>query len=517
MVSSLSPQFEIHPSVAGSTIFASYNPRGFAMSNGAGDKVEADYNYRGRPAEVGLSTGWESAERQSDWNNTVYLQENVGPAAGQTVPACAPASTDSGMVLAVRGDDLDGVSSRIYFKVLQTNIPVFGSSMLRYRLLPRNDRGRSVHVDLLFTDGTRLSEMDARASDSTLWTAAHGTLDRWDTLRCALSEYAPGKIIQTVLVGYDRAVETGEFSAWIDEVSITPSMALPEPWRGDNIGTPAPGGLAVADGDAFFVQSSGSGLQYNGDSFFLLSQPFQGDLVLTARLDRVDQVVGGAFAGIMVRESTSPLSRLVQLALFPQYGIQTSTRVQSNSGIQQVAHVPAPRTTPLWLKIVKTGQRFRTYATQDTSSWGTALQDVTVAMDSSVLAGIALSSAASNMAINAQFSGVRVAKEDPSGIYADAGEGLPTEVNLLPNYPNPFNPTTWIRYGIPAKADVDLAVYNLMGQRVRTLLKDNQPAGYHVASWDALNDQGAGVASGMYFYRLSSAGKQLTGKMLLLR
>ncbi|RPH37441.1 T9SS C-terminal target domain-containing protein, partial [bacterium] len=517
MVSPVSPQFDLSSSVCGCTIFGSYNSSGFAMNNAAGSKVEADYNYSGKPVGISLSTGWENGQRGNDWNNTVYTNLNVGPALGETAPRCTAAATDSGSVLAVSGSDLDPVASRMYFKIFKTNIPVFGSSTLAYRLLPKNDRGRSVHVDLLFSDGTRLSELNARAADSSLWIGAHGAVNRWDTLRCAVGEYAPGKTIQTVLVGYDRAAETGDFSAWIDDLSIIPSVTLPEPWRGDNIGTPAPGGVAVADNDAFFLQASGTGLQFGGDSFFLLSQPFTGDLAVTARLDRIDPLQGNAFAGIMIRESISPLSRLVQLALFPQYGIQTSTRVQSNSGIQQTTHISIPRTTPVWLKIVKSGQRFMTYVSQDSAAWGAPLSDVTVAMDSAVLAGAAISAAASGATISAEYTGLRVAKEGPAAIQSHAGEGLPKEVSLLQNFPNPFNPTTLIRYGLPSRTEVDLAVYNVMGQRVRTLVMQNQPAGYYSVSWDAQNELGQSVSSGIYFYRLSSVGKQLTGKMLLLR
>ena len=87
---------------------------------------------------------------------------------------------------------------------------------------------------------------------------------------------------------------------------------------------------------------------------------------------------------------------------------------------------------------------------------------------------------------------------------------------LANNYPNPFNPATTIKYALPQAADVELTVYNVVGQPVRMLVAEHQSAGRYVVEWDATNDSGHSLASGMYFYRLAVGGEFLEVKKMLL-
>lgn len=81
---------------------------------------------------------------------------------------------------------------------------------------------------------------------------------------------------------------------------------------------------------------------------------------------------------------------------------------------------------------------------------------------------------------------------------------LPVEYALLPNYPNPFNPSTTIQYDLPQASEITLTIYNMLGQQVRTLVQQSQPAGRHSSVWDGLDADGLPVSSGIYFYRLSA-------------
>jgi hypothetical protein len=90
---------------------------------------------------------------------------------------------------------------------------------------------------------------------------------------------------------------------------------------------------------------------------------------------------------------------------------------------------------------------------------------------------------------------------------------IPTEFKLAQNYPNPFNPTTTIRFSIPAAGHTKLTVSNILGQEVATLIDgENLAAGEHEAVFNASN-----LPSGIYFYRLTSAGKFAVGRMTLLK
>lgn len=94
----------------------------------------------------------------------------------------------------------------------------------------------------------------------------------------------------------------------------------------------------------------------------------------------------------------------------------------------------------------------------------------------------------------------------------------PDEFILLPNYPNPFNPETQIRYNLPEKANVRIRIYDQLGRLVRTLVQNSpQPAGYHRITWNAKDEAGRAVSSGLYLYRVEANGRAITGKMLLLK
>ena len=99
---------------------------------------------------------------------------------------------------------------------------------------------------------------------------------------------------------------------------------------------------------------------------------------------------------------------------------------------------------------------------------------------------------------------------------------IPKETSLLPNYPNPFNPETWIPYQLSEPAEMTLRIYAVNGKLIRTLTLGHQPAGmYHTKSraayWDGKNEVGELVASGVYFYTLTADDFTATRKMLILK
>jgi len=97
------------------------------------------------------------------------------------------------------------------------------------------------------------------------------------------------------------------------------------------------------------------------------------------------------------------------------------------------------------------------------------------------------------------------------------GEGIPTEFALHENYPNPFNPTTTLRFDFPELSDMTLTIYNMLGQKVKTFSMQSIPAGYHSVTWDATNDLGVQVGAGVYLYQLQTKDFVKTRKMVLLK
>lgn len=91
----------------------------------------------------------------------------------------------------------------------------------------------------------------------------------------------------------------------------------------------------------------------------------------------------------------------------------------------------------------------------------------------------------------------------------------PTEFALLQNYPNPFNPETTIKYNLSEGTNVNLRIYNIVGQVVKTLVAERQSAGRYQVRWDGTDDRGSAVSSGIYFYQIA-AGKFRDVKRLML-
>jgi photosystem II stability/assembly factor-like uncharacterized protein len=100
---------------------------------------------------------------------------------------------------------------------------------------------------------------------------------------------------------------------------------------------------------------------------------------------------------------------------------------------------------------------------------------------------------------------------------AEATAAVPDGFDLFRNYPNPFNPSTTITYALAHAADIELTIFNALGQHVRTLASGYQSTGAHSLSWDGRDDHGRQLGSGIYYYRLAAGEMVQCRRMLLLR
>ena len=94
---------------------------------------------------------------------------------------------------------------------------------------------------------------------------------------------------------------------------------------------------------------------------------------------------------------------------------------------------------------------------------------------------------------------------------------IPSITKLNGNYPNPFNPTTTISYSLKEDSKVTLEIFNIKGQKVRTLVKENQLAGHHKVVWNGKDENSKPVASGIYFYKMKAGNYTSTKKMILMK
>jgi hypothetical protein len=115
-------------------------------------------------------------------------------------------------------------------------------------------------------------------------------------------------------------------------------------------------------------------------------------------------------------------------------------------------------------------------------------------------------------------SAVLYAKIDLVTAIDEPGNGsIPFAFDLWQNYPNPFNPTTQIKYAISKLGNYELTVYNILGEKIRTLVSSQLSPGEYSVDWDGKNEFGKDVASGIYFYRLSGKDLSIIKKMALIR
>ena len=98
-----------------------------------------------------------------------------------------------------------------------------------------------------------------------------------------------------------------------------------------------------------------------------------------------------------------------------------------------------------------------------------------------------------------------------------AATQIPQGYVLGQNYPNPFNPSTTIEYTLPQRSKVAIDIYNVLGQKVRTLVDETQAAGSHSIVWDGTNQSGQSVSTGFYFYKLTAGDYIDSRKMLMIK
>ena len=122
---------------------------------------------------------------------------------------------------------------------------------------------------------------------------------------------------------------------------------------------------------------------------------------------------------------------------------------------------------------------------------------------------------------NLRQGAVAYATTDAAGYFAlsvatPTSRIVPQHFALGQNYPNPFNPSTIIPYELAEAAQVRLEIFNLLGQRLATLVDGTRPAGSHTAMWDATDAAGRAVGAGVYIYRMSSEGRSMSRRMVLV-
>ena len=232
---------------------------------------------------------------------------------------------------------------------------------------------------------------------------------------------------------------------------------------------------------------------YNNDSSWITA-----DSVLVTVSDSVSSKdfsleVGGSISGYVYGEGGLPLSGVYVTAYsYPETPLGFLTKVDATSGDGSYK-IGGLRTG--WYKV---GTYYCGSMYYNNKSSLTEADSVHVTMPAEVTG------------VNFNF---------PSAVGDDGNQpGIkPNEFDLSQNYPNPFNPTTIIEYTLQKKTQVNLEIYNLLGQKVKTLVNEYQSPGSYRIFWDGKNEQDKTVATGIYFYKFEANGVSQTKKMIMLK
>jgi hypothetical protein len=204
--------------------------------------------------------------------------------------------------------------------------------------------------------------------------------------------------------------------------------------------------------------------------------------------------VGGSISGHVYGEGSSPLSGADVTAFdtaFGWAGLAMKWDETNASGHYQIK-----------------GLRSSAYYVEATVECDYQLYDHTDSILEADL--VSVSSPGDHSGIDFNLTSAVEDEEDQPGL-------RPSAFELKQNYPNPFNPETEIEYDLTRPAQVNLTIYNLLGQKVRTLVNERQPAGSYKIAWGGKSEQGKISSSGIYFYRLEVNGVPQTKRMVLLK
>ena len=261
-----------------------------------------------------------------------------------------------------------------------------------------------------------------------------------------------------------------------------------------------PGDIAITGGQAFILTAQRAAiLDISGEAWTNVSG--------TSAAPQV------ALTGIEVG-NTTPVLGLRGLLVSPEDGWGKMPHLQSGLGFRVI------------VKNLSTGRAIATVTTPDEAGYRSTIVDIETGQAATVGDVLEISAQSPNPFIGVEPLRYTIIAEDVKQSLIQlpnlVAYEIPAETELLSNYPNPFNPETWIPYRLAEDAFVTLTIYDLNGQIVRTINVGHQVAAVYESRskavyWDGRNGLGEQMASGVYFYRLSAGDYSATRKMVILK
>ena len=304
---------------------------------------------------------------------------------------------------------------------------------------------------------------------------------------------------------------TTEGTVWEFTTQVVPT--LPEGWASLDIGKVGISGDDDFESNSFIISASGTGIEGNSDQFRFIYHELSGNGEIIARVVSVDNTSSTAMAGVMIREKLDSTSSNGTSALTPANGIKAKWR--PFDGLKISAKSGSAVSAPYWVRLQRSGDYIVSYESADGKIWKT-LKAEQIKMQIKVQMGLVVTSGNNDSLCTAVFDNVIINGDSVQVGVEDNNEMLPTEF-AIGNYPNPFNPTTTIRYDLPEAGVVRIQIYDIMGSLVSELVNGKKNAGSYNVVWNGKNSHGKQTASGIYLYRVQLNAKIKTAKMLLMK
>jgi alpha-galactosidase len=285
------------------------------------------------------------------------------------------------------------------------------------------------------------------------------------------------------------------------------------PWHQQDIGATAAAGEAGVRGQTFIVTGSGNDVWNNSDEFHFVYQKISGDLEIQARVVSLTETDPWAKAGVMIRNTLDANSIHAMMVMSSANGLAFQRRTSTGGSSSHTAGTNT--TAPYWVKLIRSGSRITGYESENGTNW-TTVGTITMPMSDPVYVGLMVTAHNDGALCEARFENVELVNEGSGGI--GVGNTSPSSLILHSAYPNPFNPSTMITFELPSESRVDVSVYNLLGKKIRTLIKAPMKAGIQRILWDARNDSGVMVTTGLYVCKLQVKDEEVrTEKLMFLK